>query len=61
MKSIIKNTLGLAVIMCLAIFSLSGCYESHYNRQYHHHTRHWYDRHHTPPPPGVNFDIDVRR
>ncbi|HLK30889.1 MAG TPA: hypothetical protein VKT28_20095 [Puia sp.] len=59
MKHVFKNTLASVLLLGIAVFSLSGCYETHYYHRNHHHSRGWYDRHHTPPPPGVNFDVDI--
>jgi hypothetical protein len=61
MKSNKKNMLGLAAILIIVAFSMSGCVETGYYHTYHHHTREWYGRHNAPPPEGVNFDADKRR
>ena len=50
----------VAACLCIAAFSFTGCYETHYYHRYNHHTRGWYEHRHTPPPAGVNFDIDIR-
>jgi hypothetical protein len=60
MKQTVKKTLGIVVILAAMVFSLSGCYETHYYHHYHHHTRDWYDHHHQSYPAGVDFNVDVR-
>jgi hypothetical protein len=59
MKKIIRNSFAMALLIGMAVFSLSGCYETHYYHHYHHHTRDWYDRHHEPVPSGVDFNVDI--
>jgi hypothetical protein len=61
MKQKFRNILGLAALLVVLTFSVSGCAESHYYDTYHHHSRGWYDHHHTPPPAGVNFDVEIHQ
>jgi hypothetical protein len=60
MKQTIKKTLSIIMILSAIVFSLSGCYESHYYHRYNHHTRGWYDHHHQSYPAGVDFNVEVR-
>jgi len=59
MKKTFGNIIVAMIIALGFIFSVSGCYETHYYHEYDHHTRGWYGHHHRQPPANVNFEVDI--